>query len=322
VRRWPLLVLPAACAIGFLAAPAGATPSLLLTWGSKGTGDGQFGGPNGIAVDHLGHVFVADTWNHRIQKFSDEGAFLQRWGSRGSGPGQFYLPHGIAVDAAGNVYVADSYNRRIQEFTNDGAFIRQWGSAGSGPGQFDYPIALDVDGAGYVYVSETKNNRIQKFTGDGHFVRKWSLAPSNTSVYPHVAVGPLGDVYVAMDLTDLTVIEEFDSAGVLIRQWGSLGSGLGQMNGPSGLSADRFGNIYVADKFNMRVVEFDGVGTFLQMWDVLRGPYLAAGPMDVAVDQSGNVFVVDPVTATVQKYGDAIVPATVTTWGRIKAERR
>jgi DNA-binding beta-propeller fold protein YncE len=87
-------------------------------WGETGPfdGDGEFFEPRGIAVDSQGNVFVADTRNHRIQKFTANGAFLCKWGSRGRGPGQFDFPYGVAVDGAGNVYVADKYNNRIQKF--------------------------------------------------------------------------------------------------------------------------------------------------------------------------------------------------------------
>ena len=62
-------------------------------------------------MDGSGNVYVADTCNHRIQKFSSEGVFLAKWGSYGSGDGQFYSPFGVAVDGSGmNVYVADSDN--------------------------------------------------------------------------------------------------------------------------------------------------------------------------------------------------------------------
>ncbi|GAF84493.1 unnamed protein product, partial [marine sediment metagenome] len=61
----------------------------VLKWGSEGSGDGQFDGISGVAVDSSGNVYVADNENHRIQKFTSDGAFLIKWGSQGSGDGQF-----------------------------------------------------------------------------------------------------------------------------------------------------------------------------------------------------------------------------------------
>ncbi len=91
-------------------------PSFLMKWGSYGSGDGQFYGPYGIAVDASGNVYVTDSGNNRVQKFTSNGTFITKWGSQGSEDGQFSGPDGIAVDANGNVYVVDRSNHRIQKF--------------------------------------------------------------------------------------------------------------------------------------------------------------------------------------------------------------
>ncbi|MDP6314547.1 MAG: hypothetical protein QGF76_09755, partial [Arenicellales bacterium] len=114
-------------------------------WGSRGSGNGQFYHPYGIAFDGSGNVYVADTYNHRVQVFDSSGNFLRKWGSRGSANGQFRYPPGIAVDGSGNVYVADTYNHRVQVFDSSGNFLRKWGSYGSGNGQFRYPFGIAVD---------------------------------------------------------------------------------------------------------------------------------------------------------------------------------
>jgi DNA-binding beta-propeller fold protein YncE len=93
----------------------------LRKWGSRGSGDGQFSYPLGVAVDASGNVFVADSDNDRIQVFNSSGTFLSRWGFSGSGNGQFYSPSGVAVDASGNVFVADTDNSRIQKFAKGGS---------------------------------------------------------------------------------------------------------------------------------------------------------------------------------------------------------
>ena len=68
-------------------------------------------------MDGHGNVYVADVYNHRIQKFSGDGRFITKWGSRGSADGQFTDPFGVAVDGQGNVYVAENGNARIQKFS-------------------------------------------------------------------------------------------------------------------------------------------------------------------------------------------------------------
>jgi tripartite motif-containing protein 71 len=78
-------------------------------WGQTGTGDGQFKGPNGIAVDSDGNVFVADSGNARIQKFSSTGQFLGKWGRGGNGDGQFLKPYHIAIDSNNDIYVTEDF---------------------------------------------------------------------------------------------------------------------------------------------------------------------------------------------------------------------
>jgi len=93
----------------------------LREWsGPVGSQDGQFasfGGKRpGLGFDSSGNIFVADSGNHRIQKFTSSGTFLSKWGSAGTGNGKFLFPGGVFVDPSGNVYVADTENNRIQKF--------------------------------------------------------------------------------------------------------------------------------------------------------------------------------------------------------------
>ena len=72
----------------------------------------------GVATDDVGNIFVADFYNHRVQKFTAEGDFLVAFGTRGSGPGEFERPTDMTVDEEGNVYVVDFGNNRIQKFAS------------------------------------------------------------------------------------------------------------------------------------------------------------------------------------------------------------
>src|SRR5262249_31622942 len=93
--------------------------TFLTTWGSTGSGDGQFKVPQDVAVDASGNVFVTDTasgGNNRIQEFTNSGAFIRKWGCLGSGDGLLNASLGLAVDGSENVFVADSENNRIQKF--------------------------------------------------------------------------------------------------------------------------------------------------------------------------------------------------------------
>jgi len=92
------------------------SPIILQKWGVKGVDKGKFSQPGSVAVDSMGHIYVADTQNDRIQKFDKKGKHVTCWGSHGSGDGQFRTPNDVAVDSKGNIYVADTFNNRIQEF--------------------------------------------------------------------------------------------------------------------------------------------------------------------------------------------------------------
>src|SRR4051794_8753843 len=96
-----------------LAGTAAASVNFALKWGSPGAGDGEFY-VAGLAADPSGNIYVADVYNHRIQKFDSNGNFLTKWGSFGSGDGEFYYPYDVAVDGLSNVYVVDANNHRIQ----------------------------------------------------------------------------------------------------------------------------------------------------------------------------------------------------------------
>ena len=134
--------------------------------GQLASGDGQFQYPFGIATNPSNnHVYVADTYNQRIQEFNNLGVFVRQWGGSGTGPGAFQYPFGIATNPSNNhVYVADTYNQRIQEFNNLGVFVRQWGGSGTGPGAFQYPFGIAINPlTASAFVVDTGNNRIQVF---------------------------------------------------------------------------------------------------------------------------------------------------------------
>src|SRR5439155_1567369 len=149
--------------------------TFLLKWGAPlGAGNGELNSPTGVATDGSGNVYVADTGNHRIQKFDAGGTFLTAWGSEGSGDGQFgpTSPHGVATAGSGNVYVSDPGNSRIQQSAASGAFLAGGGSGGGGDGQLVGPCGVAIDGGGNVYVTDD-GNRVQKFDASGTFLTGW-----------------------------------------------------------------------------------------------------------------------------------------------------
>ena len=93
-------------------------------WGGAGTLSGNFQGPEGVAVASDGSVYVVDSLNHRIQKFTSAGVFIRQWGVEGINDGEFSLPLGIAVAPDGSVYVEDFDNHRVQKFAPEGILVR------------------------------------------------------------------------------------------------------------------------------------------------------------------------------------------------------
>jgi DNA-binding beta-propeller fold protein YncE len=161
------------------------TGAFLQTFGSEGTGGGQFKGPTNIAL--LGEaLYVTDYNNARVQELSTTtgGGFIEAigWGVRtgeeklqvctsgcragnvGSGNGQFNLPRGIAAEpGTGNLYVSDQGNDRVQELSAAGSFISKFGSAGSGAGQFTSPGGVAISAADAIYVVDREDNRVQEW---------------------------------------------------------------------------------------------------------------------------------------------------------------
>ena len=114
-------------------------------------GDGQFYEPWGVAVDGSGNIYVADTWNGRIQVFDGQGNFLRKWGAfaiasgDGGDPNALFGPRGLAFDLDGNLVVADTGNKRIVRFRPTGEFVDQVGGGGVVAGRFEEPTDVGVD---------------------------------------------------------------------------------------------------------------------------------------------------------------------------------
>lgn len=199
--------------------------AVLGSWGSTGSGHGQFRYTLDLAVDAQGLVYVCDWMNHRIQKFTADGTYLNEWGSEGSGDGQFMLPFGIVYDPAGTLLVADGSANRIQRFTTDGVFVSGWGSSGTGPGEFDSIGRPCVDPNGFVLVPDAGNQRIQVLRGDGSFVTAWGSAGTGPGQFNHptcVATDATGAVYVVDK--DNHRIQKFADVATraVVATWGGL----------------------------------------------------------------------------------------------------
>jgi RHS repeat-associated protein len=141
--------------------------------GIKGSQTGQFGSPDGIAIDSSGNVWVVDETNNRLEELNEKGEYVNEYGTKGTGNGQLSQPVGIAYDN-GNLYVTEATNERVQEFSTSGAYVAKFGSEGTGNGQFKVPYAIAAGPTtNDLYVTDRENNRVEIFTASGRFLNSF-----------------------------------------------------------------------------------------------------------------------------------------------------
>ncbi|HEY4284168.1 MAG TPA: hypothetical protein VGM62_13975, partial [Chthoniobacterales bacterium] len=250
----------------------------------------QFSVPQDLAVDSGGNVYVADTGNELIRKITPGGTVTTLAGMSGftgsnNGTGtsaQFNEPGGVTVDISANIYVADSYNHTIRKITSAGVVTTLAGTpdpdgeggyadATGSAARFSYPFGVVVSG-GNIYVADSNNNSIRKVTTAG--VVSTFAGPG----------GARGSV---------------DGSGSAAR-----------FDYPSGIAVDTAGNAYVADNGSsvIRKITANGVVTTLAGLAYQSGSANGTGnvarfngPVSVAVDGSGNLYVADSGNNTIRK---------------------
>ncbi len=169
-------------------------------FGRKGSVEGEFMWPGGIAIDGNGRVYVSDEHLNRITVFTASGDFVSNWGTSGSEEGELNGPSGIAFDSDDNILVSDARNHRVQRFTKDGVFLSAMGGAGSGDGELDLPWGLTTNADGEVFVTDWGNDRVQRFSPDGQFVAQYGSPGRGDGQFVRpagVAVDTDGYIYVA-----------------------------------------------------------------------------------------------------------------------------
>ncbi|OQA45970.1 MAG: Serine/threonine-protein kinase PknD [Chloroflexi bacterium ADurb.Bin325] len=245
----------------------GSTCKLDTGEGCVNGGQGQFNEPWGIAVGQDGSVYVSDTWNHRVQKFTNSGEFVTTWGVFGSTGGElgqesiFYGPRAITIGRDGNVYVMDTGNKRVQMFNPDGVFITQWGGGGVVDGRFDEPVGLGQDANGNWYVADTWNRRIQKFSENFQYIAQWPIngwGSQSVVNKPALAVDSARGIVYAVDPENYRVLA-FGLDGTFKATWGLYGTDSTSFALPTGIAVGPDGKVYVADGDAHRILVFPPV---------------------------------------------------------------
>jgi uncharacterized repeat protein (TIGR01451 family) len=258
--------------------------------------------PSGVAVDTTGNLFIADAANDRLRKVGTNGVITTVAGN--GAPGYFgdggaatsaslYCPRGVAVDAAGNLFIADSNNNRIREVNLAGIIetVAGNGAAGySGDGgvatsaSLFYPWGVAVDAAGNVLIADSYNSRLRTVSPSGLIA---TAAGKGTS-------GFSGDGGSATNAS---------------------------LHYPYGVAVDAIGEIFIADSYNNRVRMVSPNG--LMATSAGNGTATFAGdggaatnaslyyPYGVAVDATGNLFVVDCNNHRIRKVSSNGVITTV-----------
>ncbi|MBW4888361.1 hypothetical protein KXQ82_01480 [Mucilaginibacter sp. HMF5004] len=267
--------------------PAGVT-STYAGSGTLGYQDGaaataQFYGPQGVAIDAAGNVYVADMGNNMIRKISTAGMVTTLAGrgytgyADGAGASAvFNLPAGVAVDAAGNVYVADRGNNMIRKITTAGVVSTLAGITTAGfvdgtgtAAQFASPGAIAVSSTGTVYIADLTNSAIRTIT-------------------------PTGAVSTLIGTTTLSTV----------------------LGAPWGIALDAAGNVYTTDG-NGRVLKITtnnviyplaGVSATAGFVNGLNTAALFNSPRGIAIDASGNVFVSDYGNHAIRKLSIVTTP--------------
>ncbi len=284
-----------------------------VVMGSTGKDNGQLVAPKGLAVANDGSLFVADTNNHRIEKFDANGTFVMAIGAQGTAQGQFQEPWDVAVGQDGSIYVADTWNHRIQKFDASGKFAAAWGqfidvggqAAPDKPFAFYGPRSLAVDADGNVWLVDTGNKRVVKFDANGKPLGAFGGAGTGAGQFAEpvgIAISAKSGELFIVDTWNHRV-QRFDKNFTPLAQFSVNGWDSNSVLNKPYIALDASDNVYVTDPDNHRVFKFSNEGKLLAVLGKPgTDPSSFNEPTGIALDASGNVYVSDSFNNRVMKF--------------------
>ena len=229
------------------------TGNFLTEWGNRGSSDGEFGHPTGIAVSDE-FVFVVDNKNHNIQKFTLDGEFVSKWGGFGKDNGFFKSPRGITVSDDESVSVVDSGNARIQKFTLDGEFISGFGQSGKRGGNFVTPVDIAIN-SDKIYVTDPNQNKIIVFDLEGNLENIFNDSIGGKPIYPEGIVFDEEDNFYIVDYRNNRIIH-YNEFGVSLSIFGQMGNDNGHFKFPKDVAISNDGYLFITDTQGHRIQKF------------------------------------------------------------------
>lgn len=328
---------------------AAGTISTIAGTGEEGRGgDGgpaiaaQLNRPRGIAVDHGGNVYIADTQNHQVRRIDASGTITRLAGTGDDGDGGdggpaiealLSEPLAVAIDRAGNVFIADTGNNLVRMVDPGGtittvAGVRGRRTGADGEVSITRPRALAVGRSGNLYIADEWGGKILQLDNAGRVTVLVGLGRREIGFLRDVAMDASGNAYVILDGRHPVV--KVDPSGLVTPFAGGGGPGFSGDGGPavnarllfpSAVATDDDGNVYIADTANHRIRMVDAGGTISTIAGTgTRGfsgdgrPATSAefnSPADVAAGSDGAIYVADRRNHRIRKIDSAGVVTTI-----------
>jgi sugar lactone lactonase YvrE len=265
----------------------------------------QLNGPQGLAIDNAGNLYISDSYNSVVRKVTPAGTISTYAGNSqinisdvgDGGPAvlaRLNIPQGLAADGAGNLYIADGWNFRIRKVSPEGTIVTVAGNGQSGysgdlgpatAAKIGLPMGLAVDSTGNLYFADQIDNLIRKVSSNGTI----STFAGNAA-----RTGYSGDNGLSTNAT---------------------------LSAPENVATDNEGNVYIADTYDNVIRKVNTAGIITTVAGTGTAGYSGDGglartaqlhlPGGVAIDDSGNLFIADTSNARIRKVSQSGIISTV-----------